>query len=206
MTKVILINGPARSGKDTLAKALYDNQFDKYGRRRNRPLYDVYKFAGVMQILWRNIFDPIVPDEEFYAWVDGNKKNEKHPFLGYSYRECMIDFSENYIKPRFGLDFFGKLTAEQIYRDSLMDENMVAVISDSGFKEEAVAIIEKFGAENILLVKLYREGYNFSGDSRGYINLDEFDVETVELENITMAQFERDGIKLVQDFVTRTEG
>ena len=203
MTKVILVNGPARSGKDTLAEFLTNGRFTS----DNSPYYFPhqtypFKFAGVMHQLWKDIFLNITEEDDFNDWVDGSRKNETHPFLGCSYREAMIDFSENYIKPRYGINFFGRLTAEEIAQSQkFFKEDIVAVVSDSGFKEEAVSIIEKFGAENVLLVKLYRDGYSFNGDSRNYIDLEEFGVKTVEIENITLDQFRRDAILLIREFV-----
>lgn len=199
MTKVILLNGPARSGKDTLATHIEYSISGCIGT----------KFAEPMQEFWKSIFSAaVLEDDDFVKYTDGDKKNEAHPALGFSFRSGMIDLSEQYIKPRYGLDFFGKVAALSIETRLAFLRNIgfpanCAVISDSGFKEEAVAIIEKFGAENVLLIKLYRPGYTFADDSRNYINLDEFNVETRELQNIELDQFKTDGIAMVREFVER---
>lgn len=208
MTKVILLNGPARCGKDTLGSAMYMSQFNYETNEKVYPKHYVheFKFASVMQNLWRSIFDiACKEDAEFQAYTDGDKKNEEHPELGFSFRSAMIDFSEEYIKPRYGIDFFGRITALDVERlsEDFHQAEIVAVVTDSGFREEAVAMIEKFGAENVLLVKIYRSGYTFNGDSRSYINLDEFGVETKEIENITLDQFKRDGVELIAEFIQR---
>lgn len=194
MTKIILINGPARSGKDTLADYLTETNYR----------YQKFKFADCMQGLWRGIFSTFSPEyDEFIDYVDGSKKNDIHPDVGCSFRSAMIDFSENYIKPRYGINFFGRLTAAKVenLQYVLGDTELTAVISDSGFEEEAVSLIEKFGAENVLLLKLYRPGYTFDGDSRSYINLKPFGVKTIELDNISIDQLKRDGLAAVEEFV-----
>lgn len=205
MTKVVLINGPARSGKDTLGGMIYTSQWrpGEDGLPEIKRKVMQYKFAAVMQGLWQDIFYVITSEREYPEWVDGSKKNDPHPFMDVSFRSAMIDFSENYIKPTYGSDFFGRLTAEHIAKnEALLETEHLAVITDSGFKEEAVAIIEKFGAENVLLIKLYRDGYSFTGDSRNYLNLDEFGVQTVELRNKTLEQFRRDGVNVVAKFMS----
>jgi hypothetical protein len=40
-------------------------------------------------------------------------------------------------------------------------------------------VVDRFGANNVLLVRLTRDGYTFAGDSRGYIELP--GVRTVEM-------------------------
>lgn len=207
MTKVILINGPARSGKDTLADVLEDAQYEWASKKDLSYVLCRFKFAGMMHKMWREVFwDYLAPDEDtFLDYVDGSKKNEVFEPLGVSYRQAMIAFSEDFIKPLLGTSFFGRYTAQQIARQQLWypKNELVAIISDSGFAEEAVAIIEKFGAENVLHIKLYREGFTFSGDSRNYIDLEPFGVESVELENITLEQFKRDGTEIVREFIER---
>lgn len=200
MTKVVLINGPARSGKDTLAKEAKNHFLSAYE----------FKFADVMHNFWQDVFFSMHDYDEAMSRTDGDLKSDPSPVLGLSYRQCMIATSEDFIKPILGNDFFGRLTAAQIAKGEALEKELyrsdpnfqyVALVSDSGFKEEAVAVIEKFGSENVLLLHLYRNGYTYSGDSRGYIHLDEFGVKTVNLENITLEQFTREGVQIIRDFV-----
>jgi hypothetical protein len=83
---------------------------------------------------------------------------------GFSRREALIYVSEEIIKPTHGSDYFGKKAAEE------MQPNVLYCFSDGGFKEELIPIINKLGAENIILIQLTREGCSFSSDSRRYIN------------------------------------
>jgi len=54
-------------------------------------------------------------------------------------------------------------------------------VPDSGFREEAEAIVREAGAGDVLLVRLHRPGHGFSGDSRGYIDLDDLGVESCDV-------------------------
>ena len=81
-----------------------------------------------------------------------------------SRREAMIHVSEDIMKPKEGLDYFGRLVAEEV------EEGLQYAIADGGFIEELEPLIEKVGAENIIIVQLTREGCDYSTDSRKYFN------------------------------------
>jgi hypothetical protein len=82
-------------------------------------------------------------------------------------RQFYIHVSENFMKPMFGQFIFGDLAVENINNTS----KSIVTVSDSGFANEAMPIINAFGAENVYLVRVYRDGKEFKGDSRGYIEL-----------------------------------
>jgi hypothetical protein len=86
------------------------------------------------------------------------KKSQSLP-----YKVCQ-DVSEDIIKPKKGLDYFGRSVAEEIFEDKNY------ALADGGFVEELEPIIEKVGAENIVIVQLTREGCDYSSDSRKYFN------------------------------------
>lgn len=83
--------------------------------------------------------------------------------LNLSIREAMIYISEVVIKPRFNDNYFGVARAKAIQEDE------IAVDSSTGFEEELPPLIERLGQENILLIRVHREGATFEGDSRNYI-------------------------------------
>lgn len=84
-------------------------------------------------------------------------------FVDLSIREAMIYISEVICKPRFGENYFGVARAKAI------QEGEIAVDSSTGFVEELPPLIERLGQENILLIRVHREGATFEGDSRSYI-------------------------------------
>lgn len=83
---------------------------------------------------------------------------------GFSRREAMIYVSEKVIKPKKGLDYFGLQVAEEI------DLNKDYCISDGGFIDELVPVINKVGTDNFVLVQLTRDGCDYSSDSRRYFD------------------------------------
>jgi len=89
--------------------------------------------------------------------------NNDGTIINLSCREAMIYMSEVICKPRFSKDYFGVARAKSI------QEGEIAVDSSTGFEEELPPLIERLGQENILLIRVHREGATFEGDSRNYI-------------------------------------
>jgi hypothetical protein len=178
--KVILFNGPPGSGKDTACRVLANLQ--------HWPIV-VEKFAKSVKEGCHGLFGLVdengaVVPHDAYELVK-NKPMKK--FMGMSPREAYIWYSEEVMKPKFGKDVFGRLTVARmnavVARDTepKLGEFTVRVwgISDSGFVEEAACVVENFGASNVALVRLYREGCDFTNDSRSYLRglgVPEYDV------------------------------
>ena len=155
MPKIILFNGPPRSGKDTCTKMA----LEYLGHRAVH-----YRFASPLKKAIHALFGmPYIGDEHF----DSRKNTPSPLFLGLTPGEAYIWLSENAVKPKFGSDFFAKVAVTAI--TNMMADHEVVVISDCGFKEEVQALLDAFGADNILLVHLYRAGTSFEGDSRSYV-------------------------------------
>ena len=150
---IVIFNGPPASGKDEAA-SLYK---EKYGFGNLSFKYQLFKETI-------KHFD--VDERWFMEGYNDREQKEKKEFAlqGMSRREAMIHVSEDIIKPKKGLDYFGKSVAEEIE-----DGNNYA-LADGGFVEELEPIIEKVGAENIVIVQLTREGCDYSTDSRKYFN------------------------------------
>jgi len=150
---IVIFNGPPASGKDEAA-SLYK---EKYGFGNLSFKYQLFKETI-------KHFD--VDERWFMEGYKDRSKKESAEFAlqGMSRREAMIHVSEDIIKPKKGLDYFGKSVAEEIE-----DGNNYA-LADGGFVEELEPIIEKVGVENIVIVQLTREGCDYSTDSRKYFN------------------------------------
>lgn len=154
-TKIILFNGPPRSGKDTCAQFVMEVLPKAYFYRFASPLKDaVHGLFGMPGILEEH-FDAVkgVPSEKFF---------------GMTPREAYIWMSEECAKPKFGKDFFSRVAINHIRSNAKDDE--VVVVSDCGFQTEVDKLIEEFGAENVFLVWLLREGTSYQNDSRGYVD------------------------------------
>lgn len=157
--KILFLNGPPRSGKDTAAEYLHLH-------------YDAYKvkFAKALKEGTHALFGlGALPDDHFE-----NAKNKPNAiFFGMSPRQAYIHVSENLVKPVMGSRFFGKVALETIKRAE-SDGHDLVVISDSGFADEAQPIIEYYGQGSTYLLRILadKRGCTFDGDSRSYIKLD----------------------------------
>nr|UWI32967.1 MAG: phosphomevalonate kinase [Bacteriophage sp.] len=153
MAKVIILNGPAGCGKDTLARALVEMGFAKGVASFKNPMFNIAMAA----------LGPDAYHEFLDGYDDRARKEKPEGFLnGLSRRQFMIAISEQFIKPVFGDDYFGKYLAGR-----LPDGNEVFVVSDGGFASEVAPIVAV--GHDVRIVRLHRGGYTFEGDSRGYL-------------------------------------
>lgn len=150
--KTILLNSPPDSGKDITATALKELTGVKHCEFKS-TLFSVAK--GITGLSHEDFFK---------IYNDREKKEEpQEEFFGMSPREMMIWISEDICKPKFGKLFFGKAAANQVNIET------GSVFSDSGFPDEVFPIADKFGAENIYVVRFNRHGSSFGNDSRDYL-------------------------------------
>lgn len=149
---IIIFNGPPASGKDEAA-----SYYKKLG----------YKHISFKYALFKETISFFNVDEEWFmnGYNDRSTKEQPEQLLeGMSRREAMIYVSEEITKPVLGQDIFGVSVANEI------QDGVDYVISDGGFIEELIPVINKVGTENILLVQLTRDGCDYSSDSRRYFN------------------------------------
>lgn len=159
-TKVVILNGPPNCGKDTLADLMYHEYTGaKVARRAMKDgLYDLTA-------------DLFLVDREWFRIVCADRARKEAPMKrlgGRSPREALIYVSEQVVKPAFGHDYFGRYAAENL------EQGALNIFSDGGFVEEAIPVLNVVGADNVLLVQIYREGCSFDGDSRNYLPRDMF--------------------------------
>jgi hypothetical protein len=164
--KIVFFNGPPRVGKDTLVMGLLSRLPTVINMKFSNPLKtSLPVFFGLTQ-----------------NQIDGLEQNKDIPkdyFLDKSWREVQISLSEDWAKPLFGKRVFGNITKNIIENEN--DAN-IFLISDSGFQEEAAALVEHFGKENCLLIRLKRKDTNFDNDSRSYWE-NIFDIKEITLYN-----------------------
>lgn len=172
--KIILLNGPPGSGKDTAGE----------------HLEIVYPHSCIMKLAdpLKRAATAIYHDGDRHAFnkLDTleNKGKPQDCYFGKTCREIQIGISEAFMKP-FHDDkrVFGKILKRRI-KDAVKSEGLkLFFITDSGFRPEAEELIEEFGAENVFLVRLYREGHTYNTDSRGYIELEDLGVQEFNVKN-----------------------
>lgn len=164
MKKIVFLQGPPRCGKDTIGSMLEE---ELYVGHTNT---EVLKFAAPINGWMMSTFG-----------VDCNDGHDKETgcweLQGKSRRETAIWYSEEVMKPRFGIDVFGEIMVNKIKKIRCD----FIIVTDSGFKDEAIPVVEEFGPERCISIKVSREGRDFSNDSRGYWDME--GVETVEFDN-----------------------
>lgn len=167
--KVLVLNGPPRSGKDTVASYLCqqwpDHMVDlKMSYSLKRACHAVLGFHNV--------------DVEHFNDL---KDCELEEFGNRTPRQFYIDMAERFIKTRFGKNWFGYAWMRRYIEES--HDQKLAIISDSGFVEELEPLMQCFDNGAMVLVRLHREGHDFQIDSRGYVSnvlSKEFDVMNIE--------------------------
>jgi len=150
---IVIFNGPPGSGKDEAASLYKENFSFKSLSFKHQLFKETIEFFGV--------------DKDWFmqGYNDRDQKEIVEHALGdHSRREAMIHVSENVMKPKKGLDYFGKLVAEEI------EDEVHYAVADGGFVEELKPLIEKVGRENIVIVQITRDGHDYSSDSRRYFN------------------------------------
>ncbi len=169
--KIIFLNGPPRSGKDT-AGGLIAREFGARLYKMSRPLKGALRelfnisTSTAMNTLEAHKDERVV---DMFMSAGGDIL---------SWREVQISLSEEWIKPTFGQDILGRLALRNL---SGLTGTDYTVFTDTGFRAECIPIIDAYGADNCLLIHLGRKDCSFDGDSRGYIAL--VGVRTVECDN-----------------------
>ena len=159
LPRIILLNGPPHSGKDTIGKLL---------AKHLSPRAVVEKFAQPIRDAACATFPWITEDH-----LDSLKDKPLWPNGEPTLRQWMMAFSENFMKPQLGNATFARLLIRRIVNTPAQ----FVVVTDSGFFEEALAMQRAYSPDCILLCQIEREGYTFAGDSRGYIRLGPSDLK-----------------------------
>lgn len=167
---VVFLNGPPSCGKDTIGKYLAENLDGKFST-------DIKEFK---EPLYQHTAELFNVDLTWFKLVATNRVTKERPLRklkGFSPRKTLIFTSEEVYKKIHGKDYFGKCVADSL------KSHAVTFITDSGFIEEAEAVVNKVGAKNCLLVNLERYGTSFDNDSRSYINMDHLGVKRIVVQN-----------------------
>lgn len=190
--KLVLLNGPPRSGKDFAGGLLQKNaQLNSAGAWDRCAYLD--KFAGYVKRGTHGAYCIEDGDGELAAHDHFEHcKDTPHPdFFGKTPRQAYIAYSETFMKPLHGPRIFGEILAnnyagvvENCPRVVANGGNeKVLIVTDSGFRPEAEVLIELFTPGKCFLVRLQAEGCSFDGDSRGRIDLSDLGVETLDVIN-----------------------
>lgn len=153
---ILVLNGPPRSGKDTLAN---------YICRNSKIPFKHLKFATKLKAMTHRLYD--VP-KEIVPTLEQLKDMPTLFFLGLTPRQAYINVAECMIKAH-GNQFFGEHLVKVIKQVSRENNIHHFVISDGGFEEELLPLIKSFGKDSIKIQKIIRKGCSFKNDSRHYL-------------------------------------
>lgn len=146
--RFILINGAPRAGKDTIGRYVYD-EYSSTFERFSRPHKEAFAAMTNSSI-----------DEFFNVAYYEDHKSECIPWLNTTYRQWQIDFSESFMKPRYGNDVFGRMMVHRTTSTAHL-----YIVPDCGFQIE----IDCLRDYDCMLIRVDRRGCNFIDDSRNYV-------------------------------------
>lgn len=163
--KIIITNGPPRSGKDTMCGLIRESitGCDLIPLSYKKTLYvGVARRYGLsVEAVYQLNADTLIKDEP------------SDLFGGKSVRQALIYESEDVIKKKYGpqgvaIQTF-KLLEEEYGVERL--KNAVLYCSDGGFNSELFAAYDYFGigVEDVYILCMLREGCSFDGDSREFL-------------------------------------
>lgn len=186
MSKLLILNAPKGAGKTELRDRIFDELSETFTLEDaacKERLYDLTMelFQLDPQSFWEIYNDRELkekPNKAFVITRDAYKrlcatlKVDSIPHgthergVTISIRHAMIYVSECVAKPMFGENYFGLCRAERLY-----EAESTVFIDDSalGSLDEIYPAIDRLGAENIIIVRIYGRG-DYAGDSRSYID------------------------------------
>lgn len=154
---LVVFNGPPFSGKDTVAEMLAKYMDSRITAPvRQSSLSWPLRVLAYAMTSFKGEYDG--PD---YAQF----KETYFEQFGRNGRELMIDVSERFLKQCYGQPIMA-----QMFLARNANFPGVNLIRDGGFQVEVSTMIAALGPKNVYVVRMHREGCDFSNDSREYIN------------------------------------
>lgn len=164
---LVLLNGPPGSGKDTAADAILEN-FNARKMKIATPLKEATAAIGGL-----SLGDYI----RKFETKPGAKDEPAEAFGGFTAREINIAVSEGIVRElaeRTGRvtdaeTLWGRMFVSRMRRPHSF---LVTAVSDCGFQRELSPIMcSGIKPDHVLLLRIYRPGKSFEGDSRERVTL-----------------------------------
>jgi len=150
MRKILILNGPPKSGKDFAAELMV-------------------RVLSEDTVLHFKLASPLKTMAEIIAGIPSSEleriKDTILPPFGISYRDIQINIFYGLAK-HFGDDWLGKVLVNRINET----DSDTIIISDGGRTIEVNPLIKAFGAKNISILQVFRDRCTFDYDIREYIN------------------------------------
>lgn len=184
----ILLNGPPRAGKDT-AVAVLEEAFG--------PEAETFKFTQPVKDRTHARFGLDCAHDTYEILKD----TPLPEFGGMTPREAYIDTSRK-LKDEQGEDAVRKLFVNTI----LSSEAQIILNPDAGDDSEAEAVAEALGVENVLVIRISRDGHDFSKDCRTWVTSPALRIADVTNEEGQRKVYESQVVALARSFVESVRG
>lgn len=151
----IILNGPPGVGKDTLADYIVKKwNFTKFEFKAS--LIDVVcRFFSISREEWDAHYTREGKEEPWdRLTING---------MMMSQREALKFISEKVIKPSIGKGTFGVTAFDSIQTSKF------TISADGGFNEEIDVFDQQYNMGELIVVRLHRDGFDFSNDTRDYL-------------------------------------
>lgn len=181
---LVFLNGPPGCGKDSGAEAVQQI----LNRRPNVSAVQMKMAEGLKRSV---LVDAGLPYGTPLHTLEAEKDIPKAIWGGVSFRQRCIIKSENYMKPQFGKQVYGRLFVQSLraWAEAITDlelpfEKNVVLVTDTGFFDETLPVLEEVPERNVALARIHAEerGKTFENDSRSYITLSG-SIPTLDIEN-----------------------
>lgn len=159
----VAFNGPPGIGKDTLADMILQGACGAIHR-------------GTLATMIREMAAKHYNMPEF-PWISSDRETKDKHYPGFPQgvstpRQALIHFSERIIKPNHGADYFAERFATE------MKGHRFSMMTDLGFDVEAHCLADV--VEFIVIVQLHHPDFDFSKDSRSYVDIERDNVVVVK--------------------------
>lgn len=172
---LILISGPARSGKSLAGSILAE-----------RLGADCFALSDILKDMTHKHFGVDVG-------VSGFERVKDIPVPEFDFktpREAYIWFSEDILKPCYGEHALGSWALSRV-KDNL-EVDRPSIVTGVGFKEEVAPLIDAVGKDKTYLITVECSPLQTVTDSRSVLRCEEFGVSGVTIPNcFTPAYFDR---------------
>lgn len=179
----ILLNGPPRAGKDTAVEALV-------------PLLgqsaEVFKFTRPVKDLTHRAAGVDCAHDAY----ETSKDLPLPEFGGRTPRQAYIDTSRE-LKSKEGEDAVARLFVKAILESSAS----VILNPDCGDDMEALCVADAFLPENVFVIRIHREGHDFSNDCRTWVTSPRLNIVDVTNRSGMRREFESEVVARVLSFL-----
>jgi hypothetical protein len=154
MVQFVFLNGPPRSGKDTVVSHLV--QYIPF-----RHL----KFAAPIKRATAGLLDISASTLEDWKEKKPSIFHRSGSIMEYdTVREHLIWYFSA-LAFRYGDDILGRV----LWQDAKTSARQLCIVSDSGKVEEVRYVIKQAGSSNCVIMRLHRDRCTFDGDNRSYL-------------------------------------